>query len=138
MRKTLIILTTVLFSIQAYAGGSGTTTYGTNASFGTSPACSGKGICGTGASRGGTSIAVTFTYTASTMVFKIIITDQVLTDNGITIFNNPTYNFDQNWVTPADVAAALNNGNVLTIKAGQTGTVTDDGTNKTITYTLTP
>jgi hypothetical protein len=138
MRKTTFILASLFLSIQAFAG-SGTTSYSTSASFGTSPMCTGNGICGTGESRGGNvSISVTFNYTAATKVLTIVISDQVLNQKGITIFNGANYNFEQDWITPADIATALNSGNPLTIHAGQVGTITDDGTNKTISYTLTP
>jgi len=42
------------------------------------------------------------------------------------------------WTTPGDVADALNAGTPFTVKAGQAGTIADDGTNKIVTYTITP
>lgn len=139
MIKATITFFALCISLLSFAGTT-TKTYGTNASFGTSPSCSGKGICGTGVARSdnNNAVAVTFSYNSGTKTFKIIISKQVLADAAITDFNVATYIFEQAWTTPGDVADALNAGTAFTVKTGQVGTVTDDGTNKTITYTLTP
>lgn len=139
MRK--IIITILALSISVFAfGGTTTKTYGTNASFGTSPNCSGRGICGTGVARSenNNAIPVTFSYNAGTKTFKITISKQVLADAGITDFNGDSYSFEQAWTTPGDMATALNAGNAFNVKEGQAGTITDDGANKIVTFTITP
>ena len=133
MRKTILLLFVIMAFLSPAANASWMST---NASFGTSPDCMGKGICSSGTAA---LLPATWTYDqpSNTMTITFNSNDLAkLQPSQVPNFQGKSYTFDTQWPAPDYINTGLGATNPIVIKAGVPYPISVVAPNITITINL--